>query len=124
MLKVLVGMSSSFFMGLFGVDWQTVDRKVVRAFPAMEFVSTESLLAEAQLNFEPTIIDVRRPDEYDVSHIPKAHNCNRRGHCCCFSRLRRAHCRVLLRGISVSGCGRRAGFSGLYKRQEAWAFDF
>ena len=37
-------------------------------------VSTESLLAEAQLNVEPTIIDVRLPEEYDVSHIPKADN--------------------------------------------------
>lgn len=75
MLKVLVGMSlSSFFMGLFGVDWQTVDRKIARAFPAVEFVSTESLLAEAQLRVAPTIIDVRLPEEYDVSHIPKAHN--------------------------------------------------
>ena len=75
MLKLLVGMSlSSFFMGLFGVDWQIVDRKIVRAFPAVEFVSTESLLAEAQLNVEPTIIDVRLPEEYYVSHIPKAHN--------------------------------------------------
>ena len=75
MLILLVGMSlSSFFMGLFGVDWQIVDRKIVRAFPAVEFVSTESLLAEAQLNVEPTIIDVRLPEEYYVSHIPKAHN--------------------------------------------------
>jgi len=72
MLKVLVAMSlSSFFMGLFGVDWQTVDRKIARAFPAVEFVSTESLLAEAQLRVAPTIIDVRLPEEYDVSHIPK-----------------------------------------------------
>ena len=75
MLKVLVGMSfSSFFMGLFGVDWQTVDRKIARGFPGVEFVSTESLLAEAQLRVAPTIIDVRLPEEYDVSHIPKAHN--------------------------------------------------
>mgnify|MGYP002877832275 CR=1 FL=1 len=75
MLKVLVGMSlSSFFMGLFVVDWQTVDRKIVRAFPAVEFVSTESHLAEAQLNVEPTIIDVRLSEEYGVSHIPMAHN--------------------------------------------------
>ena len=61
-------------MGLFGVDWQTVDRKIARAFPAVEFVCTESLLAEAQLRVAPTIIDVRLPEEYDVSHIPRAHN--------------------------------------------------
>ena len=65
---------SSFLLGLFGMDWQTVDRKIIRVFPAVEFVSTESLLAEAQLNVEPTIIDVRFPEEYDVSHIPKAYN--------------------------------------------------
>jgi len=72
MLKMLIGMFfSSFLMGLFGVNWQTVDRKIARAFPAVEFVSTESLLAEAQLRVAPTIIDVRLPEEYDVSHIPK-----------------------------------------------------
>ena len=75
MLKVLVGMSLSlFFMGLFGVDWQTVDGKIARAFPAVEFVSSESLLAEALLRVAPTIIDVRLPEEYDVRHIPRAHN--------------------------------------------------
>ena len=75
MLIVPVSMSlSSFLLGLFGMDWQTVDRKIIRVFPAVEFVSTESLLAEAQLNVEPTIIDVRFPEEYDVSHIPKAYN--------------------------------------------------
>ena len=75
MLKVLVGtFLSSFFRGLFGVDWQTVDRKIARAFPAVEFVSNENLLAEQQLSVKPTIIDVRLPEEYDVSHIPKAHN--------------------------------------------------
>ena len=56
------------------MDWQTVDRKIARAFPAVEFVSNENLLAEQQLSVKPTIIDVRLPEEYDVSHIPKAHN--------------------------------------------------
>ena len=61
-------------MGLFGVDWQTVDRKIARAFPAVEFVCTESLLFEVQLRVAPTIVDVRLTEEYDVSHIPRAHN--------------------------------------------------
>ena len=75
MLKVLVGtLLSSFFRGLFGVDWQTVDRKIARAFPAVEFISSENLLAEQQLSVKPTIIDVRLPEEYNVSHIPEAHN--------------------------------------------------
>ena len=78
MLKVLVGTSlSSFFRGLFGVDWQAVDRKIARAFPAVEFISTENLLAEQQLSVKPTIIDVRLPEEYNVSHIPEAHNLQR-----------------------------------------------
>lgn len=75
MLKVLVDMSlSSLFVGLFGADWQAVDREIARAFPAVEFVSTNNLLSEQQLGVKPTIIDVRLPEEYDVSHIPEAHN--------------------------------------------------
>ena len=75
MLKVLVGTFLSVFSrGLFGVDWQTVDRKIARAFPAVEFISTESLLAEQQRSVKPTIIDVRLPEEYDVSHILEGHN--------------------------------------------------
>lgn len=65
---------SSFFIVLFGVNWRTVDRKIARAFPAVEFVSTENLLVEQRLSVKPTIIDVRLPEEYDVSHIHEAHN--------------------------------------------------
>ena len=61
-LKVLVGMSlSSFFMGLFGANWQAVDRKIARDFTAVDFVSTDNLLTEQQLSVKPTIIDVRLP---------------------------------------------------------------
>lgn len=77
MLKLIVSASlSSFFFGLFGVNWDSVDAKIEREFPAVQSVSTDSLHSRygesgAEL---PLIIDVRELDEYRISHLDGAVN--------------------------------------------------
>lgn len=75
MLKLIISASlSSFFFGLFGVNWESVDEKIEREFPTVQSVSTDSLHSRyvesgAEL---PLIIDVREFDEYRVSHLDGA----------------------------------------------------
>jgi len=77
MLKLIAAASlSSFFFGLFGVNWDSVDDKIEREFPTVHAVSTESLQQryteeDAEL---PLIVDVREFDEYQVSHLRGALN--------------------------------------------------
>lgn len=77
MSKLIVAASiSSFLFGLFGVDWDSVDKKIDREFPAVEFVSTAALVQKYQGDESalPLIIDVRELEEYQVSHLQGALN--------------------------------------------------
>jgi rhodanese-related sulfurtransferase len=75
MIKLIAAASvSSFFFGLFGVSWKSVDEKIEREFPGVQTVSTDVLLmryeaADATL---PIIIDVREIGEFRVSHLNEA----------------------------------------------------
>ena len=77
MLKLIAAASvSSFFFGLFGVSWESVDEKVEREFPAVQTVSTDALLTRygAMDDSLPIVIDVREVDEFRVSHLDAALN--------------------------------------------------
>ncbi|PCI81434.1 MAG: hypothetical protein COB20_01960 [SAR86 cluster bacterium] len=65
---------SSFFFGLFGVSWESVDEKIEREFPGVESVATDVLLARYEVSDEnlPIIIDVREDGEFRVSHLINA----------------------------------------------------
>lgn len=75
MIKLIATASvSSFFFGLFGVSWESVDEKIEREFPGVQTVSTDVLLAryEAADTTLPIIIDVREIGEFRVSHLDDA----------------------------------------------------
>ena len=77
MIKLIAAASlTSFFFGLFGVDWEAVDEKIEREFPTVEAVSTPVFYerySEPGASL-PLIIDVRKPDEFRVSHLRGAMN--------------------------------------------------
>ena len=77
MFKLIAAASlSSFFFGLFGVSWESVDEKIEGEFPAVQSVTTEALLTrydETERNL-PLIIDVREGDEFQISHLADALN--------------------------------------------------
>ncbi|MGD1897455.1 MAG: rhodanese-like domain-containing protein [Phormidesmis sp.] len=57
------------------VAWRVVKRWVRRSFPTVEGVSTSELANELSNNKpSPILIDVRKPEEYRISHLPKALN--------------------------------------------------
>lgn len=75
MIKLIAAASiSSFFFGLFGVSWESVDEKIEREFPGVQSVSTDVLLTryEAAGAKLPIIIDVREDGEFLVSHLDDA----------------------------------------------------
>ena len=75
MLKLIAAASvSSFFFGLFGVSWESVDEKIHSEFPGVQSVSTDVLFAryEASDAKLPIIIDVREDGEFRVSHLDDA----------------------------------------------------
>ena len=75
MLKLIAAASvSSFFFGLFGVSWESVDEKIQSEFPGVQSVSTDVLFAryEASDAKLPIIIDVREDGEFRVSHLDDA----------------------------------------------------
>lgn len=77
MLKLTISASIlSFFFGLFGVNWESVDVKIEREFPTVQYVSTEKLLTQYNdSNTDlPIIIDVRKPEEFQISHLRSALN--------------------------------------------------
>lgn len=77
MIKLIAAASlSSILFGLFGVDWESVDKKIEREFPAIEFVSTAALVQTYQREAAdlPLIIDVREQEEFQVSHLQDALN--------------------------------------------------
>ena len=75
MFKLIAASSvSSFFFGLFGVSWESVDAKIQSEFPGVQSVSTDVLFAwyEASDFKRPIIIDVRKDPEFRVSHLDGA----------------------------------------------------
>ena len=75
MFKLIAAASvSSFFFGLFGVSWESVDEKIQSEFPGVQSVSTDVLFAwyEASDFKRPLIIDVRKDGEFRVSHLDDA----------------------------------------------------
>ncbi len=77
MFKLIAAASvSSFFFGLFGVSWESVDEKIEREYPSVQAISTEVLLTryEASSDGLPIIIDVRENGEFRVSHLDDALN--------------------------------------------------
>jgi rhodanese-related sulfurtransferase len=77
MVKLLAATTlSSFLLALFGVSWDIVDKKIAREFPAVEYVSTDILMnrfSESNSSL-PLLIDVRKFEEYKVSHLSDALN--------------------------------------------------
>ncbi|MBL4821350.1 MAG: rhodanese-like domain-containing protein [Gammaproteobacteria bacterium] len=66
---------TSFFFGLFGVDWGAVDQKIENEFPQVSFVSTTELNQLYRSGESlPVIIDVREEEEFQVSHLEQALN--------------------------------------------------
>ncbi len=77
MLKLVISASiSSFFLGLFGVNWESVDEKIEREFPGVDYISTNELLGHygEPVSSLPIIIDVRAPEEFAISHLQRALN--------------------------------------------------
>lgn len=76
MLKILFMASlSSFLFGLFGVTWESVDQKIDREYPAVNFISTDALFESQQSGVSyPQVFDVREPEEFFVSHLIGAQN--------------------------------------------------
>jgi rhodanese-related sulfurtransferase len=75
MLKLALGYSlSSFFFGLFGVDWEAVDDKIEKEYPAVSFISSYELVQQYQSVRRPIVVDVREPAEFAVSHLNAALN--------------------------------------------------
>ncbi|MFT7460853.1 MAG: rhodanese-related sulfurtransferase [Planctomycetota bacterium] len=65
-----------FFFGLFGVDWDFVDKEIQSEFPEVEMISTDDLynLYKRTESVLPVIIDVRDAKEFKVSHLKEAIN--------------------------------------------------
>lgn len=77
MIKFILAASiSSFLSGLFGVSWDSVDEKIDREYPGIDFISTAELHLKTQDESAelPVLIDVRRADEYLISHLAGAVN--------------------------------------------------
>ena len=77
MTKFLIAYSmSSFFFGLFGVSWDSVDRKIQSEYPDISYMSTSELQQHYQFgeNQLPVIVDVREIEEFQVSHLHNALN--------------------------------------------------
>ncbi len=75
-LLVTATVFSSFFFGLFGIDWDKIDRRIEREFPTVEFVEQAAMLERILGGNEqvPLLVDVREPEEYAVSHLEDAYN--------------------------------------------------
>ena len=77
MLKLIVAASlSSFFFNLFGVDWDSVDQRIEKEYPRVEFISTEQLYRAQDQSQEvlPVVFDVRESEEFEISHLESAIN--------------------------------------------------
>lgn len=71
---VILASFNSFFLGLFGVNWEDIDSRIIEEFPQVELLSTDSLLNQMQERLSPMLIDVREIKEYKISHLQTAAN--------------------------------------------------
>ena len=75
MFKLIAAASvSSFFFGLFGVSWESVDEKIQSEFPGVQSVSTDVVFTWFEVSDvkRPIIVDVRKDVEFRVSHLDNA----------------------------------------------------
>ena len=75
MFKLIAAASvSSFFFGLFGVSWESVDEKIQSEFPGVQSVSTDVVFTWYEVSDvkRPIIVDVRKDVEFRVSHLDNA----------------------------------------------------
>lgn len=66
---------STFFISLFGVSWDKVDAKISAEFADVKIITTQQLrdgLHNSQT--QATLVDVREPEEFEVSRIENAIN--------------------------------------------------
>ena len=54
------------------IDWDSINRSIDKKYPSIVSISTESLKEKLERQDTITIIDVREPDEFKVSHLPTA----------------------------------------------------
>lgn len=71
-----LGSLYSFLLGLAGVSWEAVDRRIEREYPGTPFVSAGELAARygADPSRMPAVIDARGPEEFRVGRLPGALN--------------------------------------------------
>ena len=62
----------SSFLSLFGVSWDSIDKKIDDEFPDISFIEGEELQVIANDDDRPVIIDVREAKEFAVSHLTDA----------------------------------------------------
>jgi len=55
-------------------DWNSVNSSIDKKYPSIASISTEVLKEKVKQQDVITIIDVREPNEFNVSHLPKAIN--------------------------------------------------
>jgi hypothetical protein len=56
-------------------EWESVTKKIRSEFPSVSQISTDELhnLLLEQESIKPILLDAREPEEYAVSHLPRAH---------------------------------------------------
>lgn len=72
----LIAAAASFFLELFGVNWNAIDERITREFPQVQQVTIGQLQSqlEADADSRPLLVDVREEEEFSVSHLPGAVN--------------------------------------------------
>lgn len=56
------------------LDWNSINRSIDKKYPSIASISTEALKKKIEQHDIISIIDVRAPNEFQVSHIPNALN--------------------------------------------------
>ena len=71
----IIASAASFFLGLFGVSWDSVDEKIARQYPDVAVVEVPELASRlGGQDDKPVVIDVRASEEFAVSHLQGAEN--------------------------------------------------
>lgn len=71
-MTTMVTMLSGFFWSR--PTWEAIDKLIAHKFPEVKSISTDELKSKLDKQDEISIVDVREKEEYQVSHIPAAHN--------------------------------------------------
>jgi rhodanese-related sulfurtransferase len=58
----------------FTPTWESINEKIDRKYPEVRNMTVDELLLKINNNAQLTIVDVRAPQEYAVSHLPGAIN--------------------------------------------------